>query len=177
MRRTPRLLAATLLAVLVLTGCTTPASPPPPPPPPEPTPVFASDEEALAAAEKAYAAYIATVDAILRDGGSSPERLRPLVSMEVYERESRGFEEFANQGWRGTGATSFHLSLQRYDNAEVTAYVCEDISATDVINREGHSIVTPDRATLYEFQVTFAADDALVLTSKDAWEGGGVCAV
>jgi hypothetical protein len=54
MRRTARLPLPLLLITLVLAGCTQPDPMPTPPPTPSASPVFASDEEALAAAEEAY---------------------------------------------------------------------------------------------------------------------------
>ncbi len=176
MRRTPRLLAATLLAVLVLTGCTTPASPTPPPPSPEPTPVFASDEEALAAAEKAYAAYIATVDAILRDGGSSPERLQPLVAADLYERELAGFEEMSSKGWRGVGQRTFELTLQQYSNLDIVVYSCENVSATDVVDSSGTSVVSGDRPDTYLFEVGISDESGRwLISSKEVWQGDSAC--
>jgi len=175
MRRTPRLLAPPLLAALLLGGCTTPDPAPTPPHTTDAAPVFASDEEALAAAEEAYGKYIATVDAILNDGGADPERLEPLVSTEVYTRELEGFRSYQEHGWRGVGSTSFALSLQGYNEANVTAYVCEDLSATDVLDSTGASITPTDSPTLYAFQIAIQFEGEPLLTSKEPWDSGGVC--
>src|SRR5689334_7391674 len=139
MRRTTRLLAPPLLAALLLAGCTPSDPMPTPPPTSDAAPVFATDEEALAAAEEAYGKYIATVDAILADGGQNPERLEPLVDDSLYQRELDGFAEFAAAGWRGTGARTFQLTLQRYEGHEVSLYSCEDLSGTDVVDSTGAS--------------------------------------
>lgn len=176
MRRTARLPLPLLLTALLLAGCTDPTPMPTPPPTPSETPVFASDEEALAAAEEAYAEYISTVDAILADGGANPERLAPLVSDEVFARESAGFKSYVDHGWHAVGQTSFHLVLQQFDNAELTAYVCENISDTDVLDSSGQSIVQEDRSTRFAFEVRYALGADLILTAKDPWTGGGVCA-
>ena len=48
---------AALAVVLLLTGCSLASPEVAPTPTPSATPVFASEEEALAAAEEAYAAY------------------------------------------------------------------------------------------------------------------------
>lgn len=176
MRRTPRLVAPALLAALVLTGCLPSGPAATPPPTPDAEPVFASDEEALAAAEEAYSKYLATVDTILADGGSSPERLKPLVAGEIYELELGGFETFVANGWRGTGSTGFEMSLQQYSDLEVLAYACEDISATDVLDQEGRSVVPADRPVHYAFEVGFVVvAGALILETKEPWDGGGVC--
>ncbi|MFT4284557.1 MAG: hypothetical protein QM598_06970 [Protaetiibacter sp.] len=175
MRRTPRLLAPPLLAALLLGGCTTPDPTPTPPHTTDAAPVFASDEEALAAAEEAYGKYIATVDAILNDGGASPERLEPLVSAEIYANEVTGFAEIAENGWRGKGATQANLSLQKYDKSELTSYVCEDISGTDILDGDGKSVVKPNRQTLLPYVVTFDLHDHLRILEKERWDGSSVC--
>src|SRR3954462_13593979 len=64
MRTAPLLATAALL--LALAGCVPTDSHPTSWPHPSATPVFASDAEALAAAEKAYAAYEAAVDRSLQ---------------------------------------------------------------------------------------------------------------
>jgi hypothetical protein len=85
MHRRPLLVALSLtLLAASLGACTWPASIPPPPPPATEAPLFATDEEALEAATAAYAEFLAVSGQILREGGSDPERLKPLVSDEVY---------------------------------------------------------------------------------------------
>ena len=63
------------LLALVLAGCAPDVPAIQVPPTPTVTPLFASDEEALAAAEEAYAAYLAMSDEITSDGGERPERI------------------------------------------------------------------------------------------------------
>ncbi|HEX3679638.1 MAG TPA: hypothetical protein VHU90_07950, partial [Galbitalea sp.] len=55
-------------AMLVLAGCVQPPPPVIPTSGPSAAPVFASDAAALAAAKKAYLAYLAVSDQILIDG-------------------------------------------------------------------------------------------------------------
>jgi len=139
-------------------------------------PRFASDEEALAAAEEAYAAYIAMVDTIMGDGGKDPERLMPLASQELYEREAEGFANVAAKGIHATGKRTFVMSLQRFSDSEIVAYVCDDISQVDLIDSEGNSTVLPGRLSTYEFEVTVAlADRHSVVQSKTLWKGDSTC--
>ena len=63
--RAPTSIAAVALAVLLLSGCVPQQSTDTPTPEPSSTPVFATEEEALAAATAAYAAYQAGVDLAL----------------------------------------------------------------------------------------------------------------
>ena len=175
MRRTARLPLPLLLIALALVGCT-PADPmPSPPPTPSEAPVFASDEEALAAAEEAYGKYLATSDDIIRDGGAGPERLKPLVSDAIYEREAKGFTVLEERNIHGTGSTEFSLALQSYDDTRLTVYACNDYSKTDVVDVTGTSVLAPDRDTLKPFEVTLDPKDSLRLIAMDAWDGGGVC--
>lgn len=176
MPRTIPLLPVLALVVVALAGCVpgTPAITPPP----ETTvaPVFASDEEALAAAEEAYRQYITTVDAILADGGADPERLADLVSPELYARELDGFMSYKANGWRGVGSRTFILLFQSRDDQRLVAYSCDDISATDVLDLSDSSVVVPGRQDRYAFEVTFQLNDKLfVVAGKELWDGGGVC--
>ena len=72
MRRTARLLPLAVLGAALLAGCLPTDPPVTPPPTSDLEPVFASDEEALAAAEEAYGAYLAAADEILSSGGADP---------------------------------------------------------------------------------------------------------
>ncbi len=174
MRRSPRLVAPTLLAAVLLTGCLAP-DPVPTPPPTDAAPVFASDEEALAAAEEAYGRYLAVVDAIFSEGGASPERLLAHVSEDVYEQELPGFERIASNGWRGTGSTSFALTLQSFDDATVVVYSCDDVSSTDLLDASGRSIVKEGRLEHVPFEVVFDPADEMRIVGRQVWEGSGVC--
>jgi hypothetical protein len=69
------------------------------------TPVFASDEEALQVATETYRAYLVVSDAILRDGGLEPERLRTIATTELAAQEAKGYNDFAVQGRRLVGET------------------------------------------------------------------------
>jgi len=180
MRLAPLALAAALL--LALAGCVPSTAHPTASPRASATPVFASDAEALAAAEKAYAAYLKVSDQILIDGGSRPERLQPYVSAALYAEEKKGFDQTATNGWHSTGGTTYdHFSLEVYDpsdrDALVTAYVCSDVSRVDVLDSHGVSVVSPDRPERTAFEVTFALlhSRTLVLASNDVWTGDGVC--
>ncbi len=175
MRRTPRLVAPTLLAALVLTGCLPSSPAPTPPATTDAEPVFASEDEALAAAEEAYALFQATADQIIRDGGASPERIEDMVSPDLYAREVAGYEQLRTNGWRGIGQTTFTLRLQAFSDDSVVAYACDDLTQTDVLDSAGQSVVRPGRETLLAYEVEFDPSDDMRILRKDIWEGGGVC--
>ncbi|PZQ91928.1 MAG: hypothetical protein DI534_03005 [Leifsonia xyli] len=175
MRRTTRLLTPTLLAALLLAGCTTPAPMPSAPPSSDATPVFASDEEALAAAQEAYGKYIAAADAVVGESGAGSDRVKPFLSVPLFERDVASFAQFGENEWRGTGKTTFEMKLQRRDSKAIVAYVCDDFSGTDVIDKNGQSVVPPDRQTRIPYEVEFDVKDNLRIVRKDLWDGSGVC--
>jgi hypothetical protein len=176
MRRTARLPLPLLLITLVLAGCTQPDPMPTPPPTPSAVPVFASDEEALAAAEEAYGKYLETVDAIFADGGADPERLLTVASQAQYESELPGFLRMQDDGVRGTGRATFTLTLQGFDatRGEITVYSCDDISGTDIVDAAGTSVVGSGRANLVPYEVRLSGDP-LIVEERTLWQGSGVC--
>ncbi|RQP09307.1 MAG: hypothetical protein EAS51_12165 [Microbacteriaceae bacterium] len=176
MRRTPRLVAPTLLAALVLTGCLPSSPAPSPPPTPDADPVFASEEEALAAAEEAYADFLTAVDGVLAAGGIYDGQLTGLATTEVIAQEEQAFASFRSQGWRLTGSSTFKMRIQQFTDSTVVTYSCDDISQTDVLDASGRSVVSPDRPSLVPFEVAFdVTSDGLVIAYRTPWDGGGVC--
>ncbi len=174
MPQTFRLLALLVVASLALVGCV-PGDQPAPSPAPTEAAVFASEEEALAAAEEVYGNYLATLDAIFEDGGENPERLLDFASPEVFEQEAAGFERFQSQKLRGLGASTFTARLQSYEAiGSVTIYVCEDISNTDVLGHDGASVVAPDRTNQIPYEVTVAGTPLRVVM-RDVWPMGDIC--
>jgi hypothetical protein len=165
---TPRLPATLALTALVLSiaGCAAePAPPTATPSSPAATPLFANDEEALAAAEAAFAEYLATINLVLQEGGANPERVRPLVSDEIWARDLKGAERWRAEGLRTVGATSFMKArLQQVyedeDRVNVVTYNCLSNEGVDVLNTDGVSVANPDRPEAYivEATVTFSEE-------------------
>ena len=185
--RTPfRLPAVTLVlaAALAVSGCTPDKPSPVPSVSQSGTPLFASDEEALAAAEEAYAAYLAVVDNVLQSSGDGADSLTSVASGEALEQAAADAAEFrakdlhtaGNTGLRNIELQDFNLSSGG-DGVDVIAYVCEDATGVDLLNASGVSIVGPNRADLTPFEVSFgvASERRLILTSRLLWEGEGPC--
>jgi Na+-transporting methylmalonyl-CoA/oxaloacetate decarboxylase gamma subunit len=189
MRKYPRVsvLVLAALAVFALSGCFAAAPVEPPASSPSAAPVFASEEEALAAATEAYAAYLAVSDAVLGEGGAGPERVDEVARGSARDDALSSFESFAAKKFRSTGNTSFdRLILQGYSPGDtspseiVTAYVCVDISAVDVLDDTGASVVAPARPDFQAYEVAFGTKQenaaALIVSRAEAWAGSGVCA-
>src|SRR5690554_677027 len=148
MRSALSLAAVSLAAAVLLSGCV--LQEPEVVPPPESTtePVFASDEEALAAATDAYEEYLAMSDLIAQEGGKDPERIAPFVTEEWLEEELTGFELLRDSGRRINGSSSFtNVRIQQNQQEEdgrayVVIYVCSDESEIQVVDARGDD-VTP----------------------------------
>ncbi|HEX6365881.1 MAG TPA: hypothetical protein VF000_07010, partial [Agromyces sp.] len=87
---------------LLLGGCVgvpgaTPTPTAAPSPSPSPEPIFASDEEALAAAVEAYERYLRVSQMIGEEGGANPRRILSVVTPEYAEVAIAGFEGMATQ--------------------------------------------------------------------------------
>jgi hypothetical protein len=169
--------AVTIAGMLLLSGCGGGDPIPTLPPTPSATPIFASEEEALAAAEEAYAAYLEMSNLIGRDGGADPDRIAPLVTTDRLDVELRGFETLRESELRLVGQTTFEvIEVQRVGQVgadfEVVFYACWDASLSRVTNAAGED-VTPhdrvDRLVLEVFMTTEGGELPLLLASDDTW--------
>ena len=181
MRTSFRLAAVTLVFAvgLSLGGCAPDAPAPKPTASPSATPLFATDEEALAAAEEAYAAYLRVTDQVLSEGGSDPERLEAVVTGPQLETDVAEMAEAASLGYRSTGTTQFdQVVLQRVGTASedaVTVYLCQDVADVDIFDASGRSIIAKDRRARSKFEVSFDAEkrgssQELLVARQTPWE-------
>jgi hypothetical protein len=175
--------AVTVAGMLLLAGCGGGDPIPTLPPTPTATPIFASEEEALAAAEDAYAAYLEMWDLISSEGGADPERIADFTTGDFYESELEGFQTFRDNGWRSVGQSRLHSARLQFadltggDPTAVAAYVCIDGAALDVLDASGESVVSPDRPDLQAFEVSFEAtlSGELVPAARTSWEPESIC--
>ncbi|MFC5501059.1 hypothetical protein ACFPJ4_02265 [Lysinimonas soli] len=175
-------LLLTLGVLLALAGCA-PAASPPSSSTPSATPVFASDAEALKAAETAYAAYLKVSDQVAQDGWKDPSRLKPFARGEALARDKATANQFAAKSLTQVGST-------RYDSAKVegvsergrgmvvvTMYLCVDVSGVDVRGPDGTSVVPKDRQTRVplEVDVDNFEETKMKVSRNDAWSGTDFC--
>lgn len=178
-------LAGVVLGALLVTGCAAQDPTARPTPRPTSTPVFASDDEALAAAEAAYAEYLKVSDAISADGGSRAERLKPLVTADWYAKELGAFEDLRETGRHQEGTTTFrnaHLQQFEHDgtgNISLTIYACSDSSAISFTNSDGTDATPDEREVLLGVEVMFVGENPtqpqLQLSSYSPWPDDSLC--
>ena len=178
--------ATALVAAFALAGCVSAPTPTPSTSAATDAPVFASDEEALAAATEAYAAYQAMSDLILAEGGANPDRIRDVASESFAASEIESFNQAMSSGLHSTGLSTFDkVSIQAIANSSVdnigvvTVYLCSDVSRIDILNSTGVSVVSESRPDRTPFEVTFDIQSTesrgLVVGSRSVWTGGRVC--
>jgi hypothetical protein len=152
--------------------------------PAEATPMFASDEEAAAAAELAYRNYIDVSDQIARDGGANVERLKPFVTPSFYLQVVEEFSFFSKNGAQSSGSTgmdSFKIqSLQLVENRlGIVAYVCLDVTENLLINAAGADVTPIGRASRVPLEILITVDPAkanlVLLSGSDVWTGINFC--
>lgn len=163
----------TLLTILTLTGTTlalvgclpdTPA--PSPPAPTSSAPLFATDEEALAAAEEVYREYLAATD-----GSPDLDRLAAIATADWldYERES---VDLANEkGLHSVGNTELvSLSIRQRDSDRFEAYACVDVSAVRVLDSSGADVTPASRPQQPQLLVSFVTrDNGLLIDGSQLW--------
>jgi hypothetical protein len=176
----PRVSLIALAAAFLLTGCVPTDPIVTPNPEPGSTPIFATEEEALAAATAAYAAYVKVSDQVFMEGGVNPERLEAVATGEQLKANLEGFKEAAQKHYRSTGGTVFDKVLLQGLSADapdgsgiVVVYLCEDVTKVDVLNDQGVSVVSATRPNRSGYQATFDSSSTsptrLLLASKEPW--------
>lgn len=172
-------------ATLALAGCV--QSPPPviPTSVPSTKPVFASDAAALAAAKKAFTGYVAASDAIGNDGGKDPERIASWVTPARFKTEKQVFDKFAKTGNRLTGSSMLsNFTLQQWSQSTngkvtLTAYVCDDVSDSRLLDGAGNDITPASRQSVIPFEVSFMNASnwsrVLLIDGSSPWSGKNFC--
>jgi hypothetical protein len=180
----PAALALTACAALLLSACTTTTPIVLPEPEPSATPVFATDEEALAAAEAAYGAYLEASDAITAKNGEDPDTITPLVHPDYLEEVLEGLVDLRDNKLHSSGAIHFDsVTLQQYEDdlanpATISIYACADASDARLLNERDEDVTPIDRANRIPLEIYFETQDRLpklLIKSSDFWSGADFC--
>jgi hypothetical protein len=171
-------------AILLLPGCTGDAPIVLPSPESSTAPVFATDEEALAAAEAAYGEYLAASSTISSKEGSTADGLRQFVTDDYFVEVKASVERFNNDGREQQGKPTFDsITLQQFadtyiEPVVVVVYLCVDVSATTFVDAKGNDQTPPDRALRVPLEVSFVGVERtkrLLIDSSEAWTGEDFC--
>lgn len=146
-------------------------------------PVFASDAEALAAAEKAYAAYLKVSDQLAQGGWKDVDSLVPYVRGPALSNDLKTAKELAAKSLVQVGTTSFDsvklesVQDQGQGTAVVTVYLCVDVSDVDVLGPTGASVVPSSRQSRIplEVDVDNLRSANFKVSRSDAWSGTDFC--
>lgn len=179
--------AATALGITLmaagLVSCSDGAGPPvTPAPAPSGTPVFASDEEALAAAEEVYGRYLEVSNAVGAAGWTDTEPLEEVLRAQALEDELASANAYEEAGLRQEGRIDYDTATLQQYSAEVSGavsvsvYLCIDVSAVDLIDAEGQSVVPAGRIDRQPVEVTIDdVDGTLKISGSEAWSGASFC--
>jgi hypothetical protein len=179
----PAALALGVAAALLLSGCTGDTPVVLPSPQSTTAPVFASDEEALAAAEEAYGRYLAASASITKPNGEPIDSIAPFAHPDYLEELETGLQALRDQDRyiegqvKITSAELQQLSDDFQNPVVLALYICLDVSRTRVVDEEGKD-VTPERQEVVPLEVGFETEGRepqLVLTSSESWTGEDFC--
>jgi len=174
----PIALAAATVVALALTGCVGGGGDSPSPKPTaSKSALFSSDEEALKAAEKAYQAYLDVANEVGQSGWKDGSRFDSVASGAVLKSELATVEKNAPREVRQVGIGKFDsLRIQLVKPRSVVAYLCFDITGVDIVDAQGTSISTPNRADRFPYVVTFVQGArSLTVDGTSEWSGDDFC--
>ena len=163
-------LALPLLIVLALTGCGSP----PVALEPEPTaePLFASDEEALAAAIEVYEGFQSEYNRLAQASSVDDESLGRWSRGPYMDLEIEGLRTLNQNGWTQVGANrTSNYALVEYAPDDpmgmVTIRFCNDISSVDIVDRAGDTVLPEGRSDLGTMVATFdLVNGSLILVDR-----------
>jgi hypothetical protein len=171
-------------AVLSLSACVPPTPRVIPTAEPTVPPVFASADEALAAAKKAYEGYLAVSDAVARDGGRQPERFATVVTADWLPREEASAASLVESNRKQVGTTTAdRLRLEQFEQTGAQVYValyaCLDLSSVSFVdNRSGKKVVQPTAVHIpVEVQLSSSGSSShvLLVERNSPWTGEDFC--
>jgi hypothetical protein len=173
-----RTLAVTVAGILLLAGCGGGDPIPTLPPTPSSTPIFASEEDALAAAEEAYAAYQAAVDLALQTLDDSG--LDAVATGDALAAALESVDRLEAEGSHQVGTTVVtsviptDLSPLTGGVGEPQVYACLDLTSVGIVSADG----TVSQSSIPNFPMiaTFAVEGStLLVTIDEVWDGENFC--
>lgn len=169
-------IGAVAVALLLTTAPLTSCAPSPGAESDEPTPMFASDEEAFAAAEVTYQAYLDAVNRG-RDGGSGDPQSFLIAS--ALEAEISGARQLTTAGITVRGPSHIQsfaglTYVTGVGGEVVTAELCLDGSNTVVLDAQGSDVTPIHRQSISPVDVSFLVSGEELLINQSS-PGGHTC--
>ncbi|MGA1827204.1 hypothetical protein [Microbacterium sp.] len=166
--------AAVAVALVLVVGMTTGCQPEPAPSPSGP--IFANEDEAFAAAEQTYRAYVDALNQRRSDASSTPDP-QSFLTGQALEVDIDTQQHLDQAGLALTGITeiaSVSPVESRPDIGFVKVDVCLDSSGTRVVNDAGADVTPPDRQPISLITVDFLSvrSGLLIMASKTKVTGG-----
>ncbi|MCC2031950.1 hypothetical protein [Microbacterium allomyrinae] len=159
--------------VIALSAC----APAAPDPTPTPTAAFGTEEEAFAAAEATYRAYVDALNARRADPSALPDPMDFLIG-DALEAEIDTHQLLTQSHVMIVGPSrlaSFHGESTSSEYTEVVAVVCLDSTEARVIDESGADVTPADREPTIALESTFLKTDSELLISKSAVAEGKQC--
>jgi hypothetical protein len=168
--------------VVLLAGCVGPA------PTPTPTeavsePVFASEEEALAAAEAVFAKYVEAASAVANSGGADMSPFDGLLTEKQMTDETAFAEKLRSEGRVLVGSYTFEqfkgqqVDIQSPEGVYVQAYACLDFS-TSHFEVNGEPVDDQDNRDVVPIETVLVASPGspeLRIDGLETWTGENFC--
>jgi len=176
--------ALAIAAILLLPGCTGDAPIVLPSPESSTAPVFATDEEALAAAEVAYGEYLEASNAITGKKAADPQDIAPHIHPEYLPEILDSIQDLREKRLHSSGPlTVDSVTLQQYEDdlqgpVTVAVYLCVDASNARLLNESKEDVTPANRADRVPLEVTFESEERtsnLLMKSSDMWTGDDFC--
>lgn len=149
-----RLAAATValvLTVAVATGCSSPA------PAPEPSPTFTSEDQAFAAAEATYRAYVDALNQVDLSDPSTFEGVYAWTTGDFYAGERKTLSRMHANGWTVSGQTIVER-IDRLASGDlrrtVTLGACANVATVVLVDSNGTSRVDASRPDVQSTKVS-----------------------
>ncbi|MDQ1216593.1 hypothetical protein [Microbacterium arborescens] len=159
--------AALVAALLLTSGCGSPASPPASPTTATTPSPADSDAAAFAAAEATYRAYVDALNAVDLADPSTFEPVYALTTGEILESDRKALSAYNASGVTISGRTEVRQVFPHSVDGNVAElYVCIDVSSVTLTNADGQSMVPPDRDPVQAMLVTAERDTQLATGAR-----------
>lgn len=160
-----------ILLALSLAACA-------PDPAPSPTPTgFASEEEAFAAAEATYRAYIDALNAVDLADPATFEPVAAITSGEAAATVSKELSQMHADKWTVSGTTRVAsitpVSLEK--DVSATLAVCADVSQVTLLDEDGTSQVAADRPPIQPLTIVVTFGTTTTVSSTSGRSGAPAC--